>query len=147
VARPDAEFLETFWATKHALASAWMAAFSAHGVHEGQQFVLRCLWEEDGLAPGEVAKRLGLATPTVTRAATRMEAAGLLRRQPHPIDRRLVRLVLTPKGRALEEVIDREMASLSARALAGLSAREKTALVGSLTTIRENLARRRSAAV
>src|SRR5580692_7637247 len=61
-------------------------AFARHGVHEGQQFVLRSLWAEDGLTPGEVARRLGLATPTVTRATTRMEAAGLLRREPHPSD-------------------------------------------------------------
>ncbi len=149
VARPaaDAEFLETFWATKHALASAWMAAFSAHGVHEGQQFVLRCLWQENGLAPGEVAKRLGLATPTVTRAATRMEASGLLRRQPHPIDRRLVRLVLTPKGRALEEVTAREMESLTARALSGFTRRQEAALVASLTKIHENLAPRHAKAL
>ena len=51
--------------------------------------------------PGQVAKRLDLATPTVTRAATRMEAAGLLHRAPHPSDARLVRLCLTAEGRAL----------------------------------------------
>jgi DNA-binding MarR family transcriptional regulator len=143
VPRRKPEFLETFWETKHALASAWMAAFSAHGVHEGQQFVLRCLWDEDGLAPGEIAKRLGLATPTVTRAATRMESAGLLRREPHPTDRRLIRLVLTPKGQALEDVIGQEMNRLTRRALSGLSARESAALVASLRTIHENLTPRR----
>jgi hypothetical protein len=48
------------------MALASMAAFSRHGVHEGQQFVLSCLWEEDGLTPGEVAKQLRIATSTVT---------------------------------------------------------------------------------
>ncbi|HMD92067.1 MAG TPA: MarR family transcriptional regulator [Trebonia sp.] len=43
----------------------------------------------------------GLVAPTVTRAATRMEAAGLPRREPHPGDRRLVRLRLTDRGRPL----------------------------------------------
>src|SRR5258707_2045120 len=89
-----ADFQTTFWSAKHALALASATAFARHGVHEGQQYVLRCLWQEDGLSPGEVARRLGLATPTVTRATTRMEAAGLLRREPHPQDRRMVRLVL-----------------------------------------------------
>jgi DNA-binding MarR family transcriptional regulator len=135
----DDDFLSAFWETKHALASAWMAAFSRHGVHEGQQFILRCLWDEDGVTPGEVAKRLGLATPTVTRATARMEAAGLLCREPHPTDGRLVRLVLTSKGRSLEKVIDREMALLDARALTGFTTAERTRLVRALRRIRENL--------
>ncbi len=88
---------------------------------EGQQFILRLLWAEDGLAPGEIAKRLGIATPTVTRAATRMEAAGLLRREPHPGDRRLVRLVLTD------------------RALATFSPAERASLIQALADIRHNL--------
>ncbi len=61
-----------------------------------------------------------------------MEAAGLVQRQPHPTDRRLVRLVLTDKGRDLESVIGREMDQLNDRALASLSAGERTALVNSL---------------
>jgi DNA-binding MarR family transcriptional regulator len=136
---PSSAFLETFWETKHALAAAWMGAFSAHGVHEGQQFVLRCLWDEDGLSPGAVARRLGLATPTVTRAATRMEAAGLLRRLPHATDRRLVRLVLTTKGRDLEQVIGREMERLTKRALAGMTRAERATLVGALSAVKANL--------
>ena len=137
-----ADFQSVFWETKHALAHASMVAFSRHGVHEGQQFVLRCLWEDDGLSPGEVARRLGLATPTVTRAATRMEASGLLRREPHPTDRRLVRLVLTAKGRALEDAIGREMRQLNDRALAGLTRTQRTTLMHALEAIQKNLAGR-----
>src|ERR1700756_248438 len=96
---PGDDFQAAFWSAKHALSMVTATAFSRHGVHEGQQFILRCLWTEDGLTPGEIARRLGLAPPTVTRAATRMEAAGLLRREPHLSDRRLVRLRLTERGR------------------------------------------------
>ncbi len=116
--RPAPDFQTAFWAAKHALSMATAAAFSRHGVHEGQQFILRVLWAEDGQTPGEIARRLGLATPTVTRAATRMEAAGLLRREPHPGDRRLVRLLLTERGRSLEHVIAAETDKLTERALA-----------------------------
>jgi MarR family transcriptional regulator, organic hydroperoxide resistance regulator len=135
----DGDFQTAFWSAKHALAHASAAAFAQHGVHEGQQFVLRCLWREDGLSPGEIARRLGLSTPTVTRAATRMTAAGLLRREPHPSDRRLVRLRLTDRGRKLEKIIDEETRQLTERALATLSAAEREALVAALEQIRRNL--------
>ena len=115
------DFQTAFWAAKHALSMATAAAFSRHGVHEGQQFILRQLWAEDGQTPGEIARRLGLATPTVTRAATRMEAAGLLRREPHPGDRRLVRLLLTE------------------RALATFGPAERESVIRALAAIRRNL--------
>ena len=135
----DDNFQTAFWETKRALAMAAEAAYNRHGVRSGQQFILRCLWHTDGQTPGEVAKRLDLATPTVTRAATRMEAAGLLRRAPHPSDARLVRLCLTAKGRALESTIADEMRRLTARALDGLDATERKALIAALHTVRDNL--------
>ena len=133
------DFQAAFWSAKHALSVATAAAFSRHGVHQGQQFILRCLWAEDGLTPGEIARRLGLATPTVTRAATRMEAAGLLRREPHPGDRRLVRLRLTDRGRSLEKAIAAETDTLTERALATFDPGQRAAVIRALRTIRRNL--------
>jgi DNA-binding MarR family transcriptional regulator len=133
------DFDDAFRVAKHALAHASIAVFARHGVYEGQQFVLRRLWQEDGLSPGQIARQLGLATPTVTRAATRMEAAGLLRREPHPTDGRLVRLWLTPRGRDLEQVIGPEMRALTERTLTGFSSDERAALVGALQRIARNL--------
>jgi MarR family transcriptional regulator, organic hydroperoxide resistance regulator len=137
--QPGDDFQSVFWETKHALALASMVAFSQHGVHEGQQYILRCLWDEDGLTPGEVAKRLGLATPTVTRATARMEATGLLRREPHPKDGRLVRLVLTNKGIGLRDVVGQEMDRLNERALGDFSPSARAALVRALKRVQRNL--------
>jgi DNA-binding MarR family transcriptional regulator len=135
----DDEFQAAFWAAKRAIAMAAEAAYNRHGVRAGQQFILRCLWHTDGLTPGEIARQLELAAPTVTRAATRMEAAGLLRRAPHPRDARLVRLCLTAKGRALESTIAEEIRQLSARALRGLGDAERKTLLAALRTITANL--------
>jgi MarR family transcriptional regulator, organic hydroperoxide resistance regulator len=135
------DFQTAFWGAKRAMAVAAEAAYNRHGVRSGQQFILRCLWEQDGLTPGEIARRLELATPTVTRAATRMEAAGLLRRSPHPTDARLVRLVLTDRGRELESVIAEEMHKLSEKALHGLSAAEREQLLRFLQEIRVNVSK------
>ncbi|HMG42007.1 MAG TPA: MarR family transcriptional regulator [Acidimicrobiales bacterium] len=137
----DGDFQTAFWDAKRAIATASEAAFGRHGVRAGQQYILLALWEEDCLAPGEVALRLGLSTPTVTRAATRMEAAGLLARRPHPSDRRLVRLCLTDRGRSLQEAIDREMDDLTDRALATLDPSERAAFVRYLTEMQRNLTR------
>ena len=132
---PTRDFQQVFWATKRALALASANAFARHGVHEGQQYVLRCLWEEEGLTPGEVATRLGLATPTVTRTT-----AGLVRREPHERDGRLVRLFLTDRGRELEAAIGCETDALTERALASLDQSDRAALVRALDSVRRNLA-------
>ncbi|MEW9529885.1 MarR family winged helix-turn-helix transcriptional regulator [Microbispora sp. NPDC049125] len=134
------DFHTAFWNAKRAMAQAAEVAYNRHGVRAGQQFILRCLWEEDGLTPGEIARRLELATPTVTRAATRMEAAGLLRREPHPTDARLVRLRLTERGRELESVIAGEVDRLNERALTTLDAADRERLVRFLREVRRNLA-------
>src|SRR5580692_3841015 len=135
------DFEDAFRLAKHALAQASTSVFARHGVYEGQQFVLRLLWREDGLTPSQLARQLGLSTPTVTRAATRMEAAGLLRREPHPGDRRLVRLLLTERGRSLEGVIAAETDKLTERALATFGPAEREAVIRALAAIRRNLTR------
>ena len=91
----------------------------------------------DGLLDrGAVAACLGA---TVTRAATRMEAAGLLHREPHPGDRRLVRLLLTERGRSLEDVIAAETDKLTERALATFGPAERESVIRALAAIRRNL--------
>ena len=133
------EFQTAFWSAKRAMAEASEAGFQRHGVRSGQQWILRRLWDEDGQTPGEIARQLELSTPTVTKAAMRMEAAGLIDRRPDPRDARLVRLFLSERGRALEKTIAEEMAQLARRSLATLSEDQVKALVAALTAIRRNL--------
>ncbi len=73
----------------------------------------------------------------MTRAATL--ATGLLAREPHERDRRLVRLRLTTRGRALEKDIDAEMDQLTERALGSFGPDERAAVVAALEKIRSNL--------
>ncbi|HEY7484153.1 MAG TPA: MarR family transcriptional regulator [Streptosporangiaceae bacterium] len=136
---PSDEFQTVFWAAKRAMMTAAEAAYRRHGVRQGQQFILMCLWDEDGLTPGEIARRLDLATPTVTKATTRMEATGLVVRKPHATDARLVRIHLTERGEALRAVLDEEMRALSDRALRSLDPAERAQFVRLLNDLRDNL--------
>ncbi|AYY12022.1 MarR family transcriptional regulator [Actinobacteria bacterium YIM 96077] len=132
-------FQQVFWAAKKAMTDAAETAYRRHGVRSGQQFILMALWEEDGLSPGELARRLQLATPTVTKATARMELAGLVERRPHPSDRRLVRIHLTDAGLQLRRVMADEMRALSERALTSLDESEREDFVRFLAQLRTNV--------
>jgi len=130
-----ADLLALFtWAAK-LLREAADEAMSHHGVRVGQHIVLSVLWEDDGLTPGEIARRLQVATPTIVNTATRMEEAGLLVRKPDPADARLVRLYLTPRGRSVRAPVLGARAALEQHATATLTPAERDHLRAALTKI------------
>jgi MarR family transcriptional regulator for hemolysin len=97
------------------------------------------LWQHDGLTPGEIARRLDLATPTIVNAATRMEDAGLVVRQRDSADGRLVRLYLTPQGRSVQSSIEHERSAPERRATIGLTSQERRYLNSALAKIIDTL--------
>jgi MarR family transcriptional regulator, organic hydroperoxide resistance regulator len=110
-----------------------------HGVHPGQDYLLDELWHEDGQTIGALAARIGVEVPTAVRTVSRMEAAGLLRREPDPADGRRVIVRLTARGRELERIVPPILAELTERATAGMSAAERDELLRLLRDLRENL--------
>ncbi|UUZ92144.1 MarR family transcriptional regulator [Paenibacillus sp. P25] len=73
------------------------------GLHAGQEFVLFLLREEDGLSQSQLAARLKLELPTITKSVQRMERIGLVRRHVDEQDTRISRVYLTELGRELYE--------------------------------------------
>lgn len=140
------DFQSVFWATKLAMVEVTNERFGRHGVHAGQQFLLACLWKEDGLTPGELARRLGLSAPTVTRTTARMELSGLLERRSDETDGRLVRVWLTDAGRGLEAELNAEMSVVTDIALTGLSESERATITALTQRVHENLERYRAGA-
>jgi DNA-binding MarR family transcriptional regulator len=130
-----AELLTLFTQAAKLLREAADEAMSRHGVRVGQHIVLSVLWEQDGLTPGEIARRLGAATPTIVNTATRMEEAGLVVRKPDPADARLVRLHLTPRAQSAREPVRDARAALERHATASLTAAELDHLRSALTKI------------
>ena len=112
---------------------------TGHGVRAGQQFVLEALWREDGLTPRELARRIGVETPTVVRGVGRMEVAGLVARRDDSRDGRLVRVYLTDRGRELEGIIPKAEDGVIEEAFSGFSIKERQQLTSLLSRVLENL--------
>lgn len=109
------------------------------GLHPGQEMVLIELWQEDGLRGGELAARLGVEPPTITKMLTRLERFDLVERRPDLNDARSFRAYLTAEGRTLEEPVHRIWKAAEERALDGLSADERHAFHELLLKVRSNL--------
>ena len=86
--------------------------------------VLKVLWDDDGQSAADVSARLVIDSATITGVIDRLEASGLLERQRDSEDRRVQRLFLTKKGRALQKPLDRAMDEVNdeVRALLGKQA-------------------------
>jgi MarR family transcriptional regulator, organic hydroperoxide resistance regulator len=109
------------------------------GLHVGQEMVLIALWKEDGLRGGELAGRLGVEPPTVTKMLRRLERCGLVSRRQDPEDARSFRVYLTDEGRSLEGPVARCWERVEEKTLAGMSAGERRTFHRLLTKVRANL--------
>lgn len=90
-------------------------AFAAHALDLGEFDVLAALRRAGApyaLSPGQLATDTLVTSGTITNRIDRLEARGLVTREPDPDDRRGVRVLLTPAGR---QVVDDAMRDLLAR--------------------------------
>lgn len=78
------------------------ARIAKHGIRRGGWFVLRALWENEGMTQRELAQRLGLMETSVLEMVRAMESDGLVTRTRDTEDKRKVRIHLSAQGRALE---------------------------------------------
>jgi DNA-binding MarR family transcriptional regulator len=75
--------------------------YAAFGISVPEWRVLAHLAEAGTVSVREIHARVDMDKPKVSRAAQRLEAAGLIARAAHPDDGRLVALSLTGPGRVL----------------------------------------------
>lgn len=71
------------------------------GISVPEWRVLVHLHHSGDVSVRDIEARVNMEKSKVSRAATRLEAAGYLRKQAHSTDRRLLRVSLTPEGAAL----------------------------------------------
>jgi DNA-binding MarR family transcriptional regulator len=131
------EFGDALARVSRAVKAAAGEAMRELGLHAGQNFILDELWREDSLTPGELARRIGIEVPTVTRTTQRMASAGLVKRLPDATDARLVRVQLTERGWALREQLPPILERVYDDVLRPLTRDERRALVALLRRIAE----------
>jgi DNA-binding MarR family transcriptional regulator len=124
--------------TSKALRAATDAALRRHGLHLGQDHLLAVLWDRDGRTPGEIAAAVHVTTPAVVKMANRMIDAGWLTRRRDDRDNRLVRLWLTPAGRALQQPVEATRQHVEDQVTAHLTAAERETLQTALSKIHES---------
>ena len=93
----------------------------------------------DGSAQVDIARRLRIEGPTLTRMLDALEKDGLVERQPAPGDRRTKRLQVTPQGEAALEDIFAVADIFRGRLLEGIEAEKLAEVSQFLTGLLERL--------
>ena len=99
------------------------------GLAPAQFMTLLELWEGDGLTQVELVSRLDVEQATMANTLTRMERDGLIRRTPHPDDRRARLVFLTDRARDIRLPAIEAARAVNAEMLGPLTADEQNVLV------------------
>ena len=108
---------------------------SADGITAARASALSVLVYGGASTLGELARREGVATPTMSRLIAAMVNEGLVSRQAVPGNRRTVALAATPRGRELTERGRARRIARLASELAGLRPDEIAALERAIATL------------
>lgn len=97
--------------------------------------ILASLSDYDKVAIGELANRVLMKQPTLTKILDRMEQENLVRRQHSKADRRSVKVVITPEGREKVAELLRQAKEHERAVLKEYSAEEEEILKRVLRTL------------
>jgi len=123
----------------HAHRKCAAEALSGYGLFPMQELVLLQLCEQDGISQTQIAERLEIEAPTVSKTLKKMEGAGLITRRTDSEDARVMRIFLTAKGRLLEQHILDIWTNLETLTLEGLTDMEQIVLRRLLLQVQQNL--------
>ncbi len=119
--------------------TALAARLLAHGFYAGQDQIMLALDREDGQTPGQLAGRLGVRPPTITKTINRLQAQGFLDKRPSEADARQAHIYLTDTGRDAIKSIEKSVRKTEKQALKGLDKKEQKVLAKLLGRIEANL--------
>ncbi len=97
-----------------------------------QQYnVLRIITDGEA-SQGEIARRLMVTAPVVTRLVNALVEDGLVERRDDPADRRSVRLRLTRRGRKQVDAMRTDLVTAARELLEPLAPEDRAAIAGAL---------------
>ena len=126
-------------ATARLSRTALAARLLAHGFYAGQDQIMIALDREDGQTPGQLAIRLGVRPPTVTKTVNRLQSQGYVEKRASDIDARQANVFLTEEGRGAIRSIEKAVRKTEKQALKGLDKKEQKTLLKLLARIESNL--------
>src|SRR5262245_43156420 len=97
----DEQLCFALYSASRALTRAYAPLLEPLGLTYPQYLALLVLWERDGLPVKQLGERLALDSGTLTPLLKRLEQQGMVERRRGQHDERIVRIHLTPAGRAL----------------------------------------------
>ncbi len=109
-----------------------------HGITLPQCFVLRELWQREGLTQRELANRVGVLEPAMVATIDSLVALELIERERSSSDRRKIHIRLTERGRALEDPALAISADVLEAALAGSTREEIETVRAVLARVKQN---------
>lgn len=125
---PDVlQFMQLLWAVVHGLETTSKRMSSELGVTGPQRLVLRVVGLFPGLSAGDLATILHVHPSTLTGVLKRLTAQRLLARQDDQVDRRRAVLHLSAIGTRVNAAQAGTVEHAIARALAGVSPRDRRA--------------------
>jgi DNA-binding MarR family transcriptional regulator len=110
-----------------------------HGFYAGQDQIMLALSQEDGQTPGQLAQRLGVRPPTITKTINRLQAQGFLGKKASDHDARQAHIFLTEPGRDMIKSIEKSVRKTEKQALKGLDKKEQKTLTKLLARVEANL--------
>jgi DNA-binding MarR family transcriptional regulator len=127
---PDAarELLQGIQGLVRRFSVAERADVACCGVTVAQGAALDALLAGGPMRLGALGRRLGIAPSTLTRNVERLEAGGLVRREPDPEDARSFRIGLTPAGRRAAQALERQEVAFARQVLERLPAGRREAV-------------------
>jgi DNA-binding MarR family transcriptional regulator len=119
--------------------TALAARLLDHGFYAGQDQIMLALDHADGQTPGQLAARLGVRPPTITKTINRLQIQGFLEKRASTTDARQAHIFLTDTGRDTIRAIEKSVRRTEKQALKGLDRKEQKTLSKLLARIEANL--------
>lgn len=109
-------------------------------LHPGQELILMALAEYGPQVQSKLVEIERVDHSTVAKSLRRLEAAGLISREPSPSDRRAMVVSLTAKGRAIHKKVEAAWARLEATSIRALQTSDRKALIALMKRVEHAVA-------